>query len=440
MWALMAFFIGSLGVMAQPLTNSPYSRLGLGDLNSPYFTAIENMGGLGAAYHDYYQTNLVNPASLGFLRATSFEVGVFAEQTSLEDNNLGVTNQVRQGDLQYLSLAFPMRSPLEEVLERKEPKGFWNMGLAVLPYSTVGYEIQANLEDPEVGELSYLFRGEGGTYRVLWTNAYRYKNLSVGLSLGYHFGKIERRQEIVPVDIPFSYQNSIENNFNMNAFLWNLGVQYKYFFDRDAEVDNAALRRSPSLTIGAYGHSARDFSTRSDDLFLKVNLSSQRIDTISSADGARGMGRLPAEYGFGLMYQDMDRLKIGVDFAIAGWGDYTNEAQVEDDLENTWRLGAGMEWTPDASSYNSFLKRVRYRLGFFMGQDPRSVGGEQLENRGVSVGVGLPIVLRQDVSFINIGFQYGQRGNPDFLQGNYGRITLGFTMNDNTWFYKRKFN
>lgn len=437
---ILAALSGATLSMAQPQTNSPYSRLGLGDLNSPYFSAIEQMGGLGAAYHDFYQTNPVNPASLGFLRATSFEVGVFAEQIGWDDKTLGQSNSVRQGNLQYFSLAFPMRSPLEELLERKVPKSFWTMGLTLMPYSTVGYEIEAVAEDPEIGELRYLYKGEGGNYRVWWNNAWRYKSLSIGLGLGYQFGKIERRQEIVPADILFSYQNSIDNTFNINAFLWNLGVQYELFLDPDAETDLSALKKSPSLTFGAYGHSATSFATRTDDLFLKVNLSTQRIDTVSSLIGATGNGRLPAEFGFGVMFRNRDIMKIGADFAFSSWSQYTNDARPGEALTDTWRVGVGAEWSPDPTSYNNFAKRLRYRLGLFAGTDPRSVGGEQLSMAGLTIGVGLPVVMRQDVSFVNVGFEIGRRGTSDFLQGTYGRITLGFTMNDNTWFYKRKFN
>jgi len=437
---LVASTCASALALAQPQTNSPYSRLGLGDINSPYFTAIEQMGGLGAAYHDYYQTNLVNPASLGFLRATSFEVGIAAEQIGWNDKGLDQVNTVRQGNLQYLSLAFPMRSPLEEVLERKTPTSFWTMGIALVPYSTVGYEIEATSEEPEIGEVSYLFRGEGGNYRVWWNNAWRYKSFSVGLGLGYQFGKIERRQEIVPADVPFSYQNSIENDFNINAFLWNLGVQYEHFLDASAETDLSALKKSPSLTIGAYGHSATSFNTRTDDLWLKVNLSTQRIDTVSVLNAARGEGRLPAEFGFGVMFRNRDILKIGADFAMATWSQYRNDARPGERLSDTWRLGAGAEWSPDPTSYNNFAKRLRYRIGAHVGTDPRSIGGSQLTMAGVSIGVGLPVVMRQDVSFVNVGFEIGRRGSTDVLQGTYGRVTLGFTMNDNTWFYKRKFN
>ena len=55
--------------------------------------------------------------------------------------------------------------------------------------------------------------------------------------------------------------------------------------------------------------------------------------------------------------------------------------------------------------------------------------------------MGLPITLpRQQVSFVNLGFEFGQNGGNTTLTETYGRVTLGFTLNDNSWFYKRKFN
>ena len=64
-----------MGLQAQPLLNSPYSRLGFGELLDPQFAAQRGMGGISAAYQDYYHSNFVNPAAIGFLRSTSFEVG-----------------------------------------------------------------------------------------------------------------------------------------------------------------------------------------------------------------------------------------------------------------------------------------------------------------------------------------------------------------------------
>jgi hypothetical protein len=84
---------------------------------------------------------------------------------------------------------------------------------------------------------------------------------------------------------------------------------------------------------------------------------------------------------------------------------------------------------------------MRYRVGAFYGTDPRSFNGTQIENYGISLGVGLPIIMpRQAMSFLHIALEAGQMNAGDQLRENYMQATLGFTLNDNTWFFKRKFN
>ena len=47
-----------------PKTNSPFTRLGLGDLSPLGYGAIDSYGGLYASYRDPYSANIINPASL----------------------------------------------------------------------------------------------------------------------------------------------------------------------------------------------------------------------------------------------------------------------------------------------------------------------------------------------------------------------------------------
>jgi len=59
---------------------------------------------------------------------------------------------------------------------------------------------------------------------------------------------------------------------------------------------------------------------------------------------------------------------------------------------------------------------------------------------GVTFGFGFPLVLpRQQTSFVNAAFELGKIGTDSAIEESYVRLTLGFTMNDNTWFYKRRF-
>ena len=138
-------------------------------------------------------------------------------------------------------------------------------------------------------------------------------------------------------------------------------------------------------------------------------------------------------------------MRVGADFKYQSWNEYVNDLVEANDANrptvNTWRAAVGYEYIPNAASYNNYLKKVRYRFGAFYNTDPRSVQDEQISKYGVTVGMGLPVILpRQGKSFVNLGFELGQIGIEDALKRTYFKINVGFTLNDDTWFYKRKFN
>ena len=115
------------GVMlyGQPKFNSPYSRIGLGDIWNPNFAALNGMGNLSAAFHDPYHINTSNPASYGHLYSTSFEVGLRGKYGTLESPT--EETNVYASNLAYLSLGFPIKNPVSRVLDRDESKLNWGM-------------------------------------------------------------------------------------------------------------------------------------------------------------------------------------------------------------------------------------------------------------------------------------------------------------------------
>ena len=138
-------------------------------------------------------------------------------------------------------------------------------------------------------------------------------------------------------------------------------------------------------------------------------------------------------------------MRLGADFKLQSWNEFNNDLVAASDANKpdvtTWRAAVGYEILPDILSYNNYFKKVRYRFGAFYSNDPRSVQGEQLTQYGVTVGMGMPIILpRQGKSFVNLGFELGKIGLADALNRTYFKINLGFTLNDDTWFFKRKFN
>ena len=171
-----------------PKDNSPYSRYGLGNIFSSDFEVVQSMGGISAAFNDPFHFNLTNPASLGTLTYTSFQVGAFAEYSRLTSNNNNFTLSKYTGNLTHLALGFPLKNSLNKALSKKQSPFDFGMGLGLVPYSLVGYEIESSdiissTQEPVTNK----YVGRGGLYQAFWSNALKYKKLSVGLHLGYLF-------------------------------------------------------------------------------------------------------------------------------------------------------------------------------------------------------------------------------------------------------------
>lgn len=436
---LATFATGQNFVNIDPKDNSPYSRLGLGDLSNQNLASSIGLAGLSAAFNDPFHLNLINPASSAFLRATAFEVGFNSEYSSLKNPN--ETAGLWNGNLNYLAVGFPLINPINEVLDRKSNDIGWGMQFALVPFSTVGYDIQ-NTETLDTLTISNNYRGSGGTYRFLWGNAFRYKDLSFGINIGYTFGKISNSRFINFDNLStHHFFNDLLEETSIGGFYWNVGVQYQYVFKKPGK-DGEQIPTGKKIIFGINANPASDFNTNTSQLFLRIPRpgSFSTADTISSATDILGSGRLPAELNLGIMYEKTNKFKLGVNYKQTNWSSYENEAKPEM-LSNSFTFSVGGEFIPDIISYNNYFERVRYRFGAFYGKDPRSFGGEQLTEYGVSFGMGFPIILpRQQTSFINMALEAGQFGISDVLQETYIRMTLGFTLNDNTWFFKRKFN
>jgi len=59
---------------------------------------------------------------------------------------------------------------------------------------------------------------------------------------------------------------------------------------------------------------------------------------------------------------------------------------------------------------------------------------------GVTFGMRLPVISRKrPPSFINLALEIGRLSGEDTITEAYGQLTVGFTLNNNDWFLKRKF-
>ncbi len=424
-----------------PKRNSPYSRLALGDLAPQNYVSSLGMGGLGASFNDPYQVNLVNPASIGFLKATSFEIGGFSRFANLESPNNDALNTYA-GNFSYISIGFPMKNQVNIELDRRPPLVDWRMNFSLTPFSDVGYDIESRTAVPESDSdsLRTQFTGRGGTYKIGWTNAVEYKDLSVGLDIGYFFGNIINERTANFDNLNNAFITSLIDETSLSGFVFKFGALYNYKF---GHVEGEPTKK---LSLGAYISNNANINTNSGQFYRRFSsvfssLDPNSLDTIRNDQDVSGEVNLPGEVGIGLIYEKINKFRVGIDYSASQWSNYSINGQSAG-LNNIQRIAFGGEFIPDHNSYNRYWTRVRYKAGFYYSTDPRSDEfNEQLTETGVTIGMTLPVILpRGQKSWFNFAVTGGKFGTDGSLNETFIRANIGFTLNDNLWFYKRKFN
>ncbi len=441
--SLILLLFTCLTLWAQPKFNSPYSSFGIGDIVTPYFANQAGWGGQTAAFHDPFHLNLANPASYASLRSTALETGIYTKYSRYLSPTS--SSQEWSGNLSHLALGFTLKSPINAVLDKVKSPWNYGMGIALTPYSRVGYNVETRDTLPGLEDVQNTFKGNGGLYRVAWTSAAKYKNTAFGANLGWVFGKTSYENTTIFYDTSSTtlptFQDNNRQDLAANGFVWNLGVQHDFVLKR-SEIDKNIPTRW--VTVGLAGNGKYKLKAIEDRFQIRsrgqqINGNYSDADTLTAlADQSRSL-TLPAAFTVGIQYVKANKLKLGAQVGLESWSGYKNEARPES-LRNTFSVSGGMEYIPNHLSYNKFLKRLRYRAGAYYRQDPRTVIGKDLNDIGFTVGIGLPVVLpRQQTSFVNLSLEIGKLGTDSPIEETYFRFTAGFTLNDNSWFYKRRF-
>ena len=435
---LVLCLCASGSVFAQAGDNSPYSRFGLGDLVPEQYAPAVGMGGLSAAYQPLIGLNLVNPAAYGSLRVASFQVGASGGRTTLTDAR-GQEGTIYGGNLNSLALGFPLRNPNNEIFDGQRKPLSLGMVFSLAPYSRSNYDITAADQSPSGENISRRFIGSGSTYRLQTGLGGKYKNWSGGFNLGYFFGNLDNEREIrLDENLGNASNGFFEDDISLSGLHYRLGAQYRlYLGDPDPNAKVGEESRRESLIFGLYGNGSTSFNATTTQVY--TGASGSGIDTVRNTSNAALDGQLPGTVGIGVHYERLNKLRLGLEYVRSGWQDYLNEAKPET-LKNSYRLALGVEYIPDLASYNRYRDRIHYRAGAYYGTDPRG-GNTELTDLGISIGIGLPIVRRnQATSFVDLALELGQFGNEELLQTNYIRLSVGFSLNDNSWFLNRKFN
>jgi hypothetical protein len=440
-----AFLISSFFSSLHAQDNSPYSRYGLGNLYPRMNVISRGMGGVSAAYGDYFSINYNNPASYaGFQVFTEQRSGKVSSGRVILDAALNLdsrklaepntTRSFRSNDVlfSHVYVGVPIRKN-------------WGMSFGLRPMSRVSYNIvsRERLQSSTGQDGDSIFTqytGSGGSFLPTIGTGFGSNNFRVGANIGYLFGKKEltTRRGFLNDSIEYAASNHTTNT-NYGSLFYTVGTQWLI------DLDSSVL-----LRIGASGNWKQSLNGTQDILRQTYTRNSTgqelQIDSVFQQSDIAGTVVYPASYTAGVMLDIASGERtagwsIGVDYTTQKWNDFRFFGAT-DRVQNNYEIRVGAQVNPSLTAVRNGRLRS-YRFGFFTGKDYINIG-QDLPVFGVTLGLGLPLRnysrLTNQASILNFGLEYVRRGNDkNVIKEDLFRLSLGLNFTD-FWFGKRKYD
>jgi len=411
--SLVAVFciVFSITASAQLGTSSPYSRLGLGDLQGNVFPEYNALGGGVTALSNSNSVNPSNPASYTSFKANSFLFSTGGLHQTTRIQNTTEKQITNNSAFSHLTIAFPISRKL-------------GASIGMLPYSNIGYTLNAR-DDEENTDMTY--SGDGGISKVYFGGAYEpFKGFSVGVNASYLFGGLNRRKKLNYVDD--SYLDARSNSsINLKGYYYELGLMYK-----------KELANEKDLTFGLTANNNSSIRAKRTNIVETISGANEIIKDTALSSVEWGYINLPQYISAGISYRDGKKWLLIADYSMQNWADYALLGE-SDGLSNSMRLSGGMQYTPEFNSVTKYYKRMQYRLGAAYSNTPLMLNDTQLKEMSVSFGFGIPV--RKSRTKYDVSLTLGQRGTTDnnLLKEQFIKFGLSVSY-DGIWFVKRKYD
>lgn len=440
---LFSFF--GLFSMAQISTNSPYSSKGIGDVRFYGNAFLSSLGGSSAAVFDSTQVNLFNPSSYSLTadQLPLFSIGIVHQEKRFRSGTN--TSEGRFSGITHMSLVVPFAKPL-------------GIAFGLKPLSRVGYEVN----DSEVidgDSIFYDYTGEGAIQEFLLGFSGTLidqdnHQLTIGLNGKHYFGNVSNIRRAFRKTNVGETGGFETDKLNASAFGYEAGLNYQW-----------TLNRSHKFIVGGVYRPQQglNFRSSSSRVFFTSYSNTSSYDTVIAPNSSEGEITLPQMMNVGLTYiltpqkdtsarsSKLPLIMLTAEYSATAWSNYMENFEGNNsasDFLNANTLRLGLSFSPhrvptDRSAYLTLFDRFNYRLGAYQTNTPYVVNSTQLIDRGITAGIGIPLVINRAVSSVNFAFNYGVLGGTESiggLQENYFGFNFGINIapSYDRWFRKYK--
>jgi hypothetical protein len=396
--------------------DSPYSRFGLGDVNPGYNASQSSMGGVAFAIRDPLRINILNPASYINIDSSSFVFNAgfsgFLIQTKSSSQS-GNSNYFNIGNLNF---AMPFTK-------------WWKTSAGLVPYSTIGYDVNVYEEIDSIGTVRYGYLGDGGASRIYWGNAFRIsKNFAAGVNMSYIFGNLNLRRESEMLDLAKSFNYRYTNTVNIKSLYFEYGIQYH---------TSLGNKKDYFLDLGLVYANQQNFKAVKSALAYTYSEGTEGYeyhkDTVLNTENGVGNIIIPQKIGAGFSFGKEKSWMMAADVSFEEWSKYSAFG-VMGILNNSIKINFGGRY---------FIGKYALNMGFMYNESYLTLHEKNINDYGISFGVGIPLMSQNNppsTSYMDLGFEFGRRGTlaNSLIQQDYIKIKLGLNIR-NTWFQRPKY-
>lgn len=415
---LITLLIG-FNVSAQSDLSSPYSRFGLGDINSLTPNPIlKSMGGVSNAMSGNTLLNPTNPASYASLDSLAFifDAGFYMKNATFSTRQLSEKGFNSSFDYASIGISATKR---------------WKLGLGIMPYSTREYNVITEHYDDVLGTHNIAFQGEGGLNKAFFANGFKINDdISVGITASYIFGTLFDNTSVYYPDSTFFLNGKRSINMRVNDFKFDYGILYKL------PVPDYNITVGLTISQGAKIASKRDIFIR--NMFKGFeNHTESPIDTLVYVKDENVDIKIPGGFGLGVKIDKGEGWVLGADFNWSHWKGFTMNG-ANDSIQNSWNLAVGGSYKPESTSISKYHKKITYRAGLHFDQTYYNIYGKSINKFGLTLGAGLPIP--RSLSTFNVALEIGRMGTikNNLVKETYFNLSVSMSIFDK-WFVKKKY-
>jgi hypothetical protein len=377
------------------------------------------MGGLGISYGNSFAVNHVNPA-------LSVQNYAFNFQAAFNYNRVNASTATQSseldgGGLSYIAMSLPVKPTRMAI------------GLGLNQISSVNYNLSQTSPVVNSDLISEnIIEGAGGLSETYLNTGFRlFKNFNLGLQASYVFGSTVRTNLVSLLDEEGVVQGARSEYFerlSLNDVSFKGGAHY---------MANLGNRRF--MHVGAI---YQTYGAISGKQFAKVADAGYARDPEAPGsilnNNEPGTIYLPNRLGYGVSYEKLNKLVVGLEAQHQDFSAYRSFDGSRGNLNNSYRVGLGVQYIPDLFSIDNVFARSMYRFGVEYEQTPFLVNDVSVSDLGINFGASIPM---NNLSLMNVAMKLGTRGTTEkgLVRENYFKVSLGFSINDNSWFYKKVF-